>query len=63
MKIPVSQAPYFLGKGKKLEVVCDLATDEEVEAFQHWDNFAFDPTHFLDYYDTTTKNYRYPFQY
>ncbi|RFU33067.1 hypothetical protein B7463_g3266, partial [Scytalidium lignicola] len=63
MKIPISQAPYFLGKGRKMEVVCDLVTDEEVENFQHWDNFAFDPTHFLDYYNTTTKNYRYPFQY
>lgn len=63
MKIPRSQAPFFLGRGKRMEVVYDLATDQEVEDFQHWDNFAFDPTNFLEYYDTAPQNYSYPFQY
>jgi len=63
MKIPRSQAEFFLGQGEKMEIVCDLATDQEVEDFQHWDNFKFDPTHFTEYYDTAQVNFKYPFQY
>ena len=63
MKLPMSQAPYFLRPGKKMQVVCDLVSDQEADDYQHWDNFAFDPTHHLEYYDETRKNYQYPFQY
>jgi len=63
MKMPMSKASFFMGHGKKMDVVCDLTSDEEVEDFQHWDNFTWHPTHFNDYYDATRRNYQYPFQY
>jgi len=63
LNLPLSQAKYFMGHNKKMEVVANLTSDEAVEFDQHRDNFDFAPTHFYDYYETAPKNYEYPFQY
>jgi len=51
MNLPLSQAKFFMGHNKKMEVVCNLISDEAVEFDHHRDNFDFGPTDFYDYYD------------
>lgn len=65
MKLPLSQAKFFREgeHDRKMQVVAQWATDEEVEDFQHRDNFDSAPTHFKGYYDTAQPNYEYPFPY
>jgi len=63
LRLPKSQADFFFGHNKKMEVVADMVSDEEVEDFQHRDNFSFAPSHFTEYYDSAQGNYKYPFAY
>ena len=59
LKLPLSQAKFFMGHGQKMEVVADMMSDEAVEFDQHRDNFSMEPSDFLDYYDNAPANYEY----
>jgi len=59
LNLPMSQAKFFMGHNKKMEVVANLVSDEAVEFDQHRDNFSMEPTDFLEYFENGPKNYDY----
>ena len=65
LNLPRSQSEYFLGNSRRhsMELVAEFLSDKEVEDSQHRDILRYGPTHFLEYYDNTSRNYEYGYGY